>query len=533
MGRPEESFRPSPTVEEYDHTRSKGRRFKIALVALFALGILSQHGDGISDALAWARNTFTPLPSDPLLRAHALLRRSPLIGKHHAMSELRVPTHVILGPIRIYSLTDGHLDVPILAREAFRNQISEIDLEKPTRGQIDIPRLRAGGVGGMMWSVYVPCPEDAGYPKDNDGNFTTSTWRTRDTLEQIDIAHLLIAKHSDTFEYTPTAKSWKKAMRKGKIGGMLGVEGGHQLGNSLSSLRTYYALGARYLTLTHTCHNALADSCGYQGAPLKPRWGGLSSFGKTAVKEMNRLGMMLDLSHTDPSTASDALTLSLSPPIFSHSNARGVHAAVRNVPDSILRRIGATSNRSHCHRKHLADASSALDGEGGLGWGNDTDEATKPVPSGRQKLFIQLLLRASSLFITTLGDSLIMLNFSPGFVSEWDDGSPGGVRANVSSVADHADYIGRLAGREHVGIGSDFDGIANVPEGLEDASKYPALIAELITRGWSDLEIKGLTGGNFLRIIEKVERVAHKLRHALPETEIFEGRTDMQKHEWW
>lgn len=266
-------------------------------------------------------------------------------------------------------------------------------------------------------------------------------------------------------------------MKRGKFGGMLGVEGGHQIGSSLSSIRTYFDLGVRYMTLTHTCHSPLADSCGYvehpspddldaANAPLKPRWNGLSHFGRTAIREMNRLGMMVDVSHTSPKTASDALSHSLAPVIFSHSNARGVHSHSRNIPDAILRRIGSL-NPSRRGKFNLSS-----DGEEGRGWGADSGEVDKPVLGG---------------------DVLIMLNFSPTFVSEWSDGS--GLRSNVSLVADHADYIGRLAGREHVGIGSDFDGIDAVPEGLEDVSKYPNLVTELLRRGWSDKEVMGLTSG--------------------------------------
>ena len=380
----------------------------------------------------------------------------------------------------------------------------------------------------------MPCPEDEGYPSENRSNFTTPTWRVRDTLEQIDTAWLLIDKYNDQFELTLTAREWRKAMRRGKFGGMLGVEGGHQLGSSLSTIRTYFDVGVRYITLTHTCHSALADSCGYverpsahdlvAGTPLAPRWNGLSPFGRTAVREMNRLGMMVDLSHTSPKTASDALSHSLAPVIFSHSNARGVHLHSRNIPDSILRRIGSIDSR----RKGTFNLSE--DGEKGQGWGADTGEVDKPVPSG---------------------DVLIMLNFSPTFVSEWSDGS--GLRANVSLMADHADYIGRLAGREHVGIGSDFDGIEDVPEGLEDVSKYPNLIAELLRRGWSDAEVMGLTSGesglspnadsihhltriptcagNLLRIVDKVEAVARQHRHDKPSYEVFSGRTDLVKHD--
>ncbi|KAI5481439.1 glycerone kinase [Pseudohyphozyma bogoriensis] len=475
---------------------------RYAILGLTAVALLVSKTEMDVSAIStasfdWVRDTLVPLPSAPYERAVALLKRHPLI--------------------------DGHIDLPILARAFYLNLLPDIDLDKQTKGHVDVPRLREGGVGGFFWSAYVPCPEDAGYEKDNDGNFTTPTWRTRDTLEQIDVARLLIEKHSDTFDLVSSASEWKKSMKKGKIAGMIGVEGAHQLGSSLASIRTYFALGVRYITLSHTCHNALADSCGMQGVPIAPRWGGLSPFGRVAIEEMNRLGMVsreplfrtpyslshsipflkiVDISHTHPATASQALSLSLAPPIFSHSNARGLHPVVRNVPDTILRRIGAIN-------KSRAPYDPEEDGEGGKGWGSDTDEATKEIPSG---------------------DTIIMLNFAPQFISEWDDGT--GLRANISLLADHADYIGKLAGREHVGIGSDYDGIGSTPEGLEDVSKYPGLVAELIARGWTDAEISGLVSGNILRILEKVEAVAHKQRHEAPKTVNFEGRDDLVKREW-
>ncbi|SCV68311.1 BQ2448_432 [Microbotryum intermedium] len=425
-----------------------------------------------------------PLPADAQTRALKLLSQSPII--------------------------DGHIDLPILTREYYRNQVQDVDMtrEGGIRGHVDLLRLRRGKVGGFFWSTYVGCPEDAGYPIDNHGNFSTPTFRVRDTLEQIDVAKLLIAKYSDDFELSLTSKAWRKAIKKGRIGGMLGVEGGHQLGSSLSSLRAYHALGARYLTLTHTCHNALADSCGMQGTPIEPRWNGLSQFGKKAIREMNRLGMMVDLSHTSPDTASQALSLSQSPVIFSHSNARGVHPVVRNVPDTILRRIGKLSFPNR--RFDLAQ-----DGERGQGWGNETNEVDLPLLGG---------------------DVLIMFNFSPAFISETSDGK--GPRANIKLLAgecaqffrdrsDHADYIGRLAGRAHVGIGSDFDGIVSVPIDLPDVSYYPDLIAELIKRGWSDSEIRGLASENLLRVLEGVERVKDQMKRVEPENAIFEGRNDL------
>lgn len=226
-------------------------------------------------------------------------------------------------------------------------------------------------MGGFFHSVYIPCPEDIGLPADNDGNFTTAFHQVRDTLEQIDVAKLLIDKYSSNFDLSLTAKDWRRSMRRGKFGGQLGVEGGHQLGSSLAVLRQYYDLGVRYVTLTHSCNNALADTCGYTGYPVKPRWNGISPFGRIAIEEMNRLGMLVDVSHTSPKTASDALSISRAPPIFSHSNARGVFGRERNVPDSILRRIGRIGHETR------SPVDLRLDGEKGLGWGNDTQEAEK------------------------------------------------------------------------------------------------------------------------------------------------------------
>ncbi|GAA5923529.1 dipeptidase [Sporobolomyces koalae] len=402
--------------------------------------------------------------------------------------------------LREQPIIDGHIDLPILARYVYANQVDSFDLRTATKGHVDIPRLRQGRVGGFFWSVFVPCPEDAGYPPDNEANFTTSTWRVRDTIEQIDVATLLINKYSDTFELVANANQFRRALHRGKIAAMLGVEGGHQLGSTLSTIRAYYTLGVRYITLSHTCHNALADSCGSQGNELASRWDGLSAFGHEAVREMNRLGMVVDVSHTSPKTASDALTVSEAPVIFSHSNARGQHDAVRNIPDAILRRIGRIESNKAFNLTH--------DGEKGRGWGSDSGEIDKPVKAG---------------------DTIIMLNFSPDFVSESPDGS--GRRANASLVADHADYIARLAGHKHVGIGSDFDGILSTPEGLEDVSAYPNLIAELIRRGWTDEDVKGLAGANLLRVLDKVEATARHLRRTLPSTKVFEGRTDLVPHD--
>ncbi|KAJ8468584.1 hypothetical protein ONZ45_g17195 [Pleurotus djamor] len=285
-----------------------------------------------------------------------------------------------------------------------------------------------------------------------------------DTLEQIDVARLLIDKYPDTFHFAATSEDIKTAIRNGKIASLLGVEGGHQLGNSLAVLRQYHTLGVRYVTLTHTCHNAFADSCGMEpGNP--PLHHGLSAFGRTLIDEMNRLGVLVDLSHTSDDTARQAILHSKAPVIWSHSSARAVHDVPRNVPDDILALIGNGKGQN---------------------------------------------------------DAVVMVNFAPFFVA-----APG--KADVEAVADHVEHIAQIAGKDHVGIGSDYDGIVDTPVGLEDVSKYPALIAELYKRGWNKYELAGLTGANFLRVFEGAERVARDIqlsgRH--PNFDVYKKRPDL------
>ncbi|THG99277.1 hypothetical protein EW026_g3041 [Hermanssonia centrifuga] len=328
-------------------------------------------------------------------------------------------------------------------------------------GHVDIPRLKTGQVGGFFWSAFVACPDWAGY--DDGEDFLNSTWRVRDTLEQIDISRILISKYPDTFQQALTTQDIKAAIKKGKIASLIGVEGGHQLGNSIAVMRQFYALGVRYVTLTHTCHNAFADSCG----TLPEKWGGLSPLGYSLIDEMNRIGMLVDLSHTSDDTARQALKYSKAPVIWSHSSARAVHTHERNVPDDILAMVGR--------------------GEGKK-------------------------------------DAVVMVNFAPDFVAD-----PG--KADLSAVADHVEHIAAIAGRKHVGLGSDFDGIGSTPEGLEDVSKYPALIVELINRGWKRPELEGLTGKNLLRVMEGAEHVAKHLQETgmAPVYDLYDKRTDLPR----
>ncbi|KDR75299.1 hypothetical protein GALMADRAFT_69280 [Galerina marginata CBS 339.88] len=403
----------------------------LTLLLLAALVLLVGFESSFGDAFApWLGK----LPKNPELAALAILDKAPVI--------------------------DGHIDLPILVRSRYGNNVSAVDLEKEMPAHVDIPRLRKGKVGGFFWSTYVSCPDPVAEGKD----FLGATWQVRDTLEQIDVSKLLISKYPDTFALALTAEDVKNAIIGGKIASLLGVEGGHQLGNSIAVLRQYHALGVRYVTLTHTCHNAFADSCGLLPGMI-PLHGGLSPLGKSLILEMNRLGVLVDLSHTSDATARQGLRYSKAPVIWSHSSARAVHDVPRNVPDDILQLIGR--------------------GKG-------------------QK------------------DAVVMVNFAPFFVA-----APG--NATVEAVADHVEHIGRVAGKEHVGLGSDFDGIGDVPVGLEDVSKYPALIAELYRRGWNKYELAGLTGGNLLRILEGAEQVAQELQEAgTPATfDLYKKRRDI------
>ncbi|KAJ4483684.1 membrane dipeptidase-domain-containing protein [Lentinula aciculospora] len=375
--------------------------------------------------------------------------------------EPKDPMTAALGILEKAPIIDGHIDLPILIRYGgYANNVSGVDLNSKMPAHVDIPRLRKGRVGGFFWSVYVGC---AGSEVEGE-YFLQASWRVRDTLEQIDVAKLLIEKYPDTFHFARNAGDVRSAIANGKIAGLLGVEGAHQLGNSISVLRQYQALGVSYVTLTHTCHNAFADSCGMTPGK-EPLHNGLSALGFSLIDEMNRLGVLVDLSHTSDATAIQALNYSKAPVIWSHSSARAVHNVPRNVPDDVLRLIGAGVGQT---------------------------------------------------------DAVVMVNFASYFVA------PEGL-ATVETVANHVEHIASIAGKEHVGIGSDFDGIEAVPAGLEDVSKYPALIAELYSRGWKKYELAGLTGGNLLRIFEGAEKISREMKVAgvQPIYDLYDKRTDI------
>lgn len=365
-------------------------------------------------------------------------------------------------------LIDGHNDVPWQVRERFERRVGELDfagdtstLEPPMH--TDLPRLRDGQVGAQFWSVYVD-PEFSGDEA------------VRIQLEQLDVAHRLIDRY-DAFEFVTTADGIERAFEQGRIAALLGLEGGHTLNNSLAVLRMYHRLGARYLTLTHWQSHDWADA-----ATDAARHGGLSEFGSEVVREMNRLGMLVDLSHASAKTMHDVLDVSKAPVIFSHSSADGVTEHPRNVPDDVLDRVP---------------------NNGGIvmvtfvrGYVAETFKQWDARLKGEQARLERLYPGDPEQVETEL--------------EAWKNENPES-RASLSDVADHIDYIRERIGVEHIGIGGDYDGISRGPEGLEDVSTYPNLFAELIRRGYSEEELAAIAGGNLLRVLRAAEEVAGRL----------------------
>ena len=380
-------------------------------------------------------------------------------------------------------LIDGHNDLPWQYREKVKRKFSELDVSKPQpQLMTDIARLREGGVGAQFWSVYVPT--------DFEGADAVPA-----TLEQIDVVYELTRLHPETFEIALTADDVERVFASGKIASMIGMEGGHSIDGSLATLRMFYRLGARYMTLTHSRNTPWADS-----ATDEPLLGGLSEFGREVVREMNWLGMLVDISHVSPATMHDALDTAVAPVIFSHSSARALCDHRRNVPDDVLRRLPANGGvvmvtfvpsfvspqvkahdeRRDEERKRLRGASGATD-----------DSVTEA-------------LRA------------------------WDRANPA-PRATLAQVADHIDHIRKVAGIDHLGLGSDFDGITSVPEGLEDVSKFPDLTRELLSRGYSEDDIQKIRGRNLLRVMRSAEETSARLRKERGPSEALIEELDSKK----
>jgi membrane dipeptidase len=364
-------------------------------------------------------------------------------------------------------LIDGHNDLPWRIREdsIARGNVDAYDLRKHTPGHTDLDRLRKGMVGAQFWSVYIPGEwRDSGY--------------ARVQLEQIDVARRMIAKYPDRLALALSTDDIRRDFKQGKIASLLGVEGGHAIENSLAALRAYYDLGVRYMTLTHNVTLDWADA-----ALDSAKHNGLTPFGDSVVREMNRLGMLVDLAHVSAATMSDALNVSRAPVIFSHSGAQGLVDVPRNVPDSILRRLEANGGVVMVPFVVGFVSPAVL----------LYDQSTRPAMKELRDKF---------------GNDTAAITRA---VKEWRVTHPL-PRATLSQVADQIDYVRKVAGVDHVGIGGDFDGISEVVQGLEDVSTYPALFAEMARRGWSDNDLRKLAGENFLRAFARAEAVAKRLQ---------------------
>ena len=404
--------------------------------------------------------TFSPAHAQPIdpkvqVRIDRILKRTPLI--------------------------DGHNDLAEQLRENYGLKVeglaSGTDSWKPKPLMTDMARLHAGRVGAQFWSVYV----DADVHGDE---------AIRETLEQIDLVTRLVAAYPRDLELAGTADDIVRIHKAGRVASLIGIEGGHQIGGSLAALRQFYRLGARYMTITHFKTTEWADS-----ATDDPKWGGLNDFGRVVVAEMNRLGMLVDLSHVSPGTMADVLDVTKAPVVFTHSDARALSDHPRNVPDDILRRIPANGGvvMVNFYIGHLSEPYRLWSAE------RAAEEARlKSLYNGQPKP------RGAAL-------------------AQWDKAHPAPT-ATVALIADHIEHVARVAGFDHVGIGGDLDGIGidEAPAGMNSVSGYPLLFAELIRRGWSDANLAKLAGGNVLRVMRRAEAVAASMKDQPPSMAVLE-----------
>ncbi|MEU6406094.1 dipeptidase [Streptomyces sp. NPDC046985] len=369
--------------------------------------------------------------------------------------------------LREFPVVDGHNDLPWALREQVAYDLGARDLATSQRGRLhtDLPRLREGGVGAQYWSVYIRADLPDPVPA---------------TLEQIDCVRRLLARHPRDLAPALTAGDMEAARREGRIASLMGAEGGHSIANSLGVLRSLHALGVRYLTLTHNYNVPWADS-----ATDEPAVGGLSAFGREVVREMNRLGMLVDLSHVAATTMRDALDASAAPVIFSHSSARALCDHPRNVPDDVLERLPGNGGVAMATFVPKFVLQAAVD------WTAAADEN----------------MRAHGLHHLDASADAMKIHRA------FEEARPRPI-ATVSTVADHLDHLREVAGIDHVGVGGDYDGTPFTPEGLDDVSGYPRLIAELLDRGWSKSDLAKLTWQNAVRVLGAAEDVAREQQAA-------------------
>ncbi|MBL0165537.1 MAG: dipeptidase [Xanthomonadales bacterium] len=404
--------------------------------------------------VAQAKSPAAATDADLLARVERVLAKTPLIDGHNDLPwEIRTREGGV-------DLNVDHSKMPAPA-----------DAPKDYVGLMtDIPRLRAGHLGAQFWSVWIPAT-------------TTGPEAIKTTIEQIDIVKNMAAQYPQAFQMAYTADDIVRIHKAGRVASLIGIEGGHQIDNSMATLRQMYALGARYMTLTHTLNNDWADS-----ATADPQHDGLTTFGRAVVGEMNRLGMMVDLSHVSPKTMKDAIAASRSPVMFSHSGARGLIDHPRDVPDDVLLLVAQN------HGIVMVNFYPGYISQERARWDSDhAAEATRYNSPPYVGLYIGQPERAAAA------------------MAEWERLHPP-PSVKLAEVADHLDYIRKIAGVESVGIGSDFDGIPITPDGLDGVDKYPALLVELARRGWTDADLAAVAGGNMLRVMRANEAVARKLQ---------------------
>lgn len=363
-------------------------------------------------------------------------------------------------------VVDGHNDLPWAIRDS-DGKLADFDLRQnqPTF-HTDIPRLRKGGVGAQFWSVYVPASTSL------QGNSLTTT------LEQIDMVDQMVASYPDVFELARTSDDIQRIRSEGKIASLIGVEGGHSIENSLNVLRQLYRRGARYMTLTHSISLPWADSCSDD-----PISGGLSPFGEEVVREMNRLGMLVDLSHVSPDCMRQALAVTKAPVMFSHSSARAIADHPRNVPDDVLRLT--RENGGVVMVNFFPDFVNPRDAERSVARSAKRKELQRRFADDKER--------------------------ADGELRKWEQANPRSGECDVHDLLDHIDHIVKVAGIDHVGLGSDFDGVPALPKQLDDVSTYPVITQGMLDRGYSAAEIRKVLGENILRVFREAENVSRAL----------------------
>jgi membrane dipeptidase len=372
-------------------------------------------------------------------------------------------------------LIDGHNDLPEQLRENYKLSVEGLASGSDQRADhplmTDMARLHQGRVGGQFWSVYIPSE-------------VTGDAAIRETLEQIDIVRRLVKAYPNDLALARTADDIVRIHKSGKVASLIGVEGGHQMGGSMAALRSYYDLGARYMTLTHFKDNEFADS-----ATDDPKYGGLNDFGRAVVREMNRLGMLVDLAHVSPDTMRDAIETTKAPVIFSHSDARALSDHPRNVPDDVLAMLPANGGvvMVNFYTGHLSEPYRLWSAE------QSAEQA-----------------RLDSLYVG-------QPDIREAKMKEWQ-AAHAAPEAEIGLIADHIEHIVKVAGHDHVGLGGDLDGIGyeDAPPGMNSVSGYPLLFAELIRRGWNDQDLAKLAGGNLLRVLRKAEAVSASMKDEPP-----------------